>query len=117
MLDWIRFGLGAAMMAGGLFVLLSAALGLFRFRYALNRIHAAALVDTLGILLMVGGLILRAGFTLVSVKLLAVIVFLWCTSPVSSHLLAKLELTITARPEKEMAVDDPDTVRRAKEAE
>ena len=117
MLDWVRFGLSALMMAGGLFVLLSAVLGLFRFRYALNRIHAAALVDTLGILLMVGGVILRAGLSLVSLKLAFVIVFLWCTSPVSSHLLAKLALTITQQPEREMSVDDPDAARRTKEGD
>ncbi len=117
MLDWIRFALGALMMAGGLFVLLSAVLGLFRFRYAFNRIHAAALVDTLGILLMVGGLVLCAGLTLVSLKLAAVVVFLWCTSPVASHLLARLELTVTDRPEKKMTVDDPSLTGQAKEGD
>lgn len=117
MLDWIRFSLGALMMTGGLFVLFTAVLGLFRFRYALNRIHAAALVDTLGILLMVGGLILCSGFTLVSLKLAIVIVFLWCTSPVASHMLAKLELTITEQPAKRMTVDDPELTAQTREGD
>lgn len=117
MLDWVRFVFGALMMGGGLFVLFTAVLGLFRFRFALNRIHAAALVDTLGILLMAGGLILCAGFSLVSLKLAIVIIFLWCTSPVSSHLLARLQLTITGRPEEKMTVDDPELAEQSKEGD
>lgn len=34
-----------------------------------------------------------SGFTFTSVKLLLVIVFLWFASPVSSHLIARLEVT------------------------
>ena len=117
MLDWLRFGLGAAAIACGLFVLLTAVLGQFRFRSALNRIHAAALVDTLGILLMLGGLILCAGWTLVSLKLALVIAFLWLTSPVASHLLGKLAVTLTERPEREMRVDDPELTARVKEGD
>ncbi len=115
MLDWLRFGLAALLIAGGVFVLLSAVLGQFRFRSALNRIHAAALVDTLGILLMLAGLILCAGWSLVSLKLVAVVAFLWLTSPVQSHLLGKLALTVTERPEREMQVDDPELTAQAKE--
>ena len=46
MLDWIRFALSAVLTVFGLFVLVTATLGLFRFRYVLNRIHATALADT-----------------------------------------------------------------------
>ncbi|MBR5344996.1 MAG: monovalent cation/H(+) antiporter subunit G [Clostridia bacterium] len=117
MLDWLRFGLGTLLMLGGLFVLVTAVLGQFRFRSALNRIHAAALVDTLGILLMLGGLILLAGWSVVSLKLVLVIAFLWLTSPVSSHLLGKLAVTLTDHPEREMQVDDPSLTRDVKEGD
>ena len=115
MLDWLRFAAGALLMLGGLFVLITAVMGQFRFRSALNRIHAAALVDTLGILLMAGGLICLAGFTVVSLKFLLIIAFLWLTSPVASHLLGKLAVTMTEHPEREMQVDDPDLTREVKE--
>ena len=115
MLDWLRFALGAVLMLGGLFVLLSGVLGLFRFRFSLSRIHAGALIDTIGILLTLGGLIVALGFTLTSLKLLVVIAFLWCTSPVASHLLGKLAVTMTEHPEREMQVDDPDLTREVKE--
>lgn len=117
MLDWLRFGAGALLMAGGLFVLVTAVLGQFRFRSGLNRIHAAALVDTLGILLMLGGLILCAGWSLVSLKLALVIAFLWLTSPVSSHLLGKLSVTLLEQPERELQVDDPALTERVKEGD
>ena len=38
--EWIRFGVTALCVVGGLFALLTALLGLFRFDYALNRLHA-----------------------------------------------------------------------------
>lgn len=68
-------------------------IGVFRFKYVLNRMHAAAMGDTLGIGFALVGLILMSGFTFTSVKLLLVIVFLWFASPVSSHLIARLEVT------------------------
>ncbi len=117
MLDWLRFVSAALLMTGGVFVLLTAVLGQFRFRSALNRIHAAALVDTLGILLMLAGLILCAGWSLVSLKLLLIVAFLWLTSPVQSHLLGKLALTVEDHPEREMQVDDPELTDRVKEGD
>ena len=51
-------------------------IGVFRFKYVLNRMHAAAMGDTLGIGFALAGLILMSGFTFTSVKLLLVIVFL-----------------------------------------
>ncbi len=115
MLDWLRFGLGAALMLGGLFVLLSGVLGLFRFRFSLSRIHAGALIDTIGILLTLLGLVVALGFTLTSLKLLIVIAFLWCSSPVASHLIGKLEVTVTEKLDRNMTVDDPDAVSQMKE--
>lgn len=39
---------------------------------------------------MLTGLILAQGFNNVSLKMLLVILFLWLTSPVSSHLIGRL---------------------------
>lgn len=114
--DWIRFGLSALLTLFGLFVLVSAVLGLFRFRNALNRLHAAALVDTLAVLTILAGLALANGFTPVSLKLLAVVVFLWLTSPVSSHLIGLLEVTVNDSLEKDVSVEDPAAVLEEKNA-
>ncbi len=93
MIAWIQFIVGAAMITAGAGVLALSVIGVFRFRFVLNRMHAAAMGDTLGILLVLGGLIVLSGFTALSLKLLLTIVMLWLTSPVSSHLIARLEVT------------------------
>ena len=93
MMEWIRFILGALLMTAGLAVFGLSVFGVYRFRFVLNRMHAAAMGDTLGILLVLGGLIVLSGFTALSLKLLLTIVMLWLTSPVSSHLIARLEVT------------------------
>ena len=75
--EWIRFGVTALCVVGGLFALLTALLGLFRFDYALNRLHAAAIADTLALAVLW--------------KLVLVLVIQWYTSPLSSHMLAQFE--------------------------
>ena len=48
--------------------------------------------DTLGIASCLIGLIIFSGINFTSLKLLLIIVFLWLASPVSSHVLARLEV-------------------------
>lgn len=88
----IRTVLGTALILAGVFAVCVATLGLFRFRHVLNRMHAAALADTLGVLGVLLGLILLCGVSVLSGKLLLIVAFLWLTSPVSTHLIAKMEL-------------------------
>ena len=91
--EWVRFLAGAALLAAGLVIFVIEIIGVFRFKYVLNRMHAAAMGDTLGIGLALLGLIVMNGFDFTSLKLFLVIVFLWFSSPVSSHLIARLEVT------------------------
>ncbi len=89
--QWIRFGLCALFVVCGLFVEVVGIFGLYRFNLPLSRIHSSALGDTLGLSLVVIGLIFAAGFSAVSLKLLLVVAFLWIAGPISSHLIARLE--------------------------
>ena len=84
--------LGLAVFLFGLFVFFTAVLGLFRFDYVLNRMHAAAVGDTLGVFCILIGLILFHGWSLSAAKTLLILVFLWLTSPVASHLIAEIEI-------------------------
>ena len=102
MLEYLRFALSAALMACGLFVLMVGVVGVYRFRYVLNRMHAAAMNDTLGILFVLLSLIVAEGATFTSLKLVLVILMLWITSPVSSHLVCRLEITTNEHIEREM---------------
>ena len=62
--------------------------------------HAAEMGDTLGIGFALLGLIVISGFNFTSLKLFLVIVLLWFSSPVSSHLIARLEVTTDEEKEK-----------------
>ncbi len=95
--------------------MISSVLGLYRFRYALTRIHAASLMDTVSIFLMLSGLSVATGFTVATAKMV-VILFLWITSPVASHLIGRLEVTINDELEKDMTVMDETAVRRKRRA-
>lgn len=92
-LEWIRFVVGTIILCIGLATFALEVFGVFRFHFVLNRMHAAAIGDTLGIGISLIGLNIFAGFGFTSLKMLLVIVFLWCASPVSSHLIARLEVT------------------------
>ena len=115
MLDVIRFMISAVLTLTGLFVLISGVMGVYRFKYALSRLHAAALVDTAGIMLMLCGLMVATGFTVTTGKMIAVILFLFLTSPVSSHLIGRLEVNINSELDKDMTVTDQAAVTDEKE--
>lgn len=93
MLEWIQFGLGAFFLLVGLCIFILEVFGVFRFRFVLNRMHAAAIGDTLGISMSMIGLMILSGWNYTTLKMGLVVIFLWCASPVSSHLIARLEVT------------------------
>ena len=91
-IEWIRFIFGAMFILCGLSIFLIEMIGVFRFKYVLNRMQAAAMGDTLGIACSLIGLMIISGLNFTSMKLFCVIVFLWFSSPTSSHLIARLEV-------------------------
>ena len=108
-IEWIQFLAGGLLLLIGLLIFLIEMIGVFRFKYVLNRMHAAAMGDTLGIGCCLLGLIVMKGFSFTSLKLLLVIIFLWFSSPVSSHLIARLEVATDEEREKhykQLAADE-----------
>ena len=93
LIEWLQFTLGVAFLLAGLGVFAVQVFGVFKFDYVLNRMHAAAMGDTLGIGISLVGLIILSGWNFASLKMAMIIVFLWNASPVSSHLIARLEAT------------------------
>lgn len=104
MLEWLRFGLCAALMLLGAFLMLTGVVAQYRFDYVLNRMHAASMGDSLGLLLTLLSLCVASGDGWLIVKYLLVAVFLWLTSPTASHLIARLEMTLCEHPEEHMEV-------------
>ena len=91
-LEWIRFLAGVGLLLTGMGIFALQLFGVFKFKYVLNRMHAAAMGDTLGIGVSLTGLMILSGFNVTSVKMALIIVFLWLASPVSSHLISRLEV-------------------------
>lgn len=92
----IRTVLAIALISFGVFSIGVSVFGLFRYHYVLNRIHSAALTDTLGVLGVLTGLVLLCGWSVLSFKLVLVLVFIWLTGPVATHLIGKMELLTMA---------------------
>lgn len=92
-IEWMQFLLGTGLLLFGMSVFVLELIGTFKFKYVLNRMHAAAVGDTFGIGVSLLGLMILSGFKFVTLKMGLVIVFLWLASPVSSHLIARLEVT------------------------
>ncbi|MBQ9010461.1 MAG: monovalent cation/H(+) antiporter subunit G [Clostridia bacterium] len=88
----VRFCAGALFLAAGLLTCIIGVIGVFKFKYAANRMHSAAVNDTLGISLCMIGLAIMAPDIASALKLLLVVVFFWISAPVASHLLCRLEL-------------------------
>ena len=91
-LSWISIVTGSAF-------LLTGALGLLRLPDVFTRMHAAGLVDTLAMTLLIIGMAFQAGLTLVTVKLFLILLFMFFASPTSTHALAKASLDGGIKPE------------------
>ena len=89
---WIRFIAGIILILCGIIVFGIELFGVFKFGYVLNRMHAAAMGDTLGIALSMLGLIILGGLNFTSLKMVLVVAFLWMASPVASHMLTRFEV-------------------------
>jgi len=84
----IRNGLSIICLLSGLFFVLGGTLGVLRLPDFFTRLHAAGMTDTLGAELILTGLIIQAGFSQMSLKLLLVGFFLFITSPTATHAVA-----------------------------
>lgn len=89
---------GAIMLLGAAFCIVGA-LGLLRLPDVFARIHAASLVDTLGMLLLVLGMLIIEGFSQNALRLLMVAFFILFTAPVATHALSRAALKEGAEPQ------------------
>ncbi|MEK9719761.1 MAG: monovalent cation/H(+) antiporter subunit G [Quisquiliibacterium sp.] len=87
-----------ALLLAGSFFCIVGSLGLLRMPDAYTRMHAASVVDTLGAGLILLGLILQAGFTLVAVKLFFMGLLLYFGSPSATHALARAAMVRGLKP-------------------
>ena len=77
-------------IACGVLALLIGSLGLLRLPDVYCRIHAVGMIDTAGASFIILGMIIHEGFTLVTVKLVLIGVFMFFTSPIATHAVAQV---------------------------
>lgn len=85
---FIEIGLdiaSAALMLTGAVFVLAGALGMLRLPDFYTRLHAAGVTDTLGAEMIIIGLMLQSGWSLVTVKLALLGLFIFLTSPTATH--------------------------------
>ena len=98
MMDQVLSVLTWALLLSGAFFFLTGALGMVRLPDVFTRMHAAGMADTMGAGLILAGLCVHSGVNLVTVRLLLVLAFVWFTSPIATHALAKAALSGGTRP-------------------
>ena len=98
-LSWVLLTLGGiSVLIGGI--------GALRMPDLYTRMHAASVTDSLGAILVLVGIMLQAGWSLATIKLIAILIFLLITSPTSSNALASAALLAGKRPFAETRGDE-----------
>lgn len=93
--------LALALMILGIFFLFVATIGFVRFPDIYCRLHVTGVIDTLGVPLMLLGTAVYLGPEWTSGKLMLALVFLYLTSPLVAHLLARSALQAGRKPAPE----------------
>lgn len=100
-----------ALVLGGCFFILVGALGLIRMPDIFTRLHAGGVMDTMGAGMILAGLMFQTGLSLVTVKLVLVLAFVWFSSPVSTYALARAALKSGEEPHWDEELEIPETAR------
>ena len=85
-------------IAAGIVALITGSIGLVRLPDLYSRTHAVGMMDTAGVGFIILGLIIHEGFTLISVKLALVGIFLFFTSPIATHAVAQVAYRAGLKP-------------------
>ena len=93
-LSWILI------LSGSAFTIIGA-VGTLRLPDFWSRLHAASVGESAGMILLILGLCLQAGPTLITVKLIIIGVFILITGPTSTHAIANAALVSGARPDSD----------------
>jgi multicomponent Na+:H+ antiporter subunit G len=96
--SWILILTGSAFTVIG-------AIGTLRFPNFWSRLHAASVSESAGMILLIAGMCLQSGITLVTVKLIIIGAFIFMTGPTSTHAVANAALMSGERPESDVTAE------------
>ncbi len=85
-------------MVGGLFFFTTATIGLLRFPDFFARLHATGKGDTLAVLLSLIGISLYEGFSLTSLKIAFIAIFMFWAQPTATHAISRAGLRRGIKP-------------------
>ena len=88
------------LIVSGSFFVIVGAFGTYRFPDFWSRLHAASITDSAGVILLLIGMGVYSGLTLITFKLLVIGLFLFITGPTSTHAVANAALVSGLRPPK-----------------
>lgn len=110
-LDLVREVLSWVLILGGSACVLIGAIGAVRFPDFWARLHAASVTDSGGMILLLLGMALQAGISLVTLKLFLIGLFLFLTGPTATHAAANAALVSGLRPREGQGLtgDEPGT--------
>lgn len=106
MLNLIRLIAGLLFLSLGILTFVFEIIGVFKFKYILNRMHFAGTGDTLGLALTIIGSVIICGINFTSLKLVLVLILFWFASPVSSHLIARLVMDTDEKIDEHVKICD-----------
>ena len=104
----VRFIPAAVLIVLGVAVMVIEVIGIFKIKYVLNRLHAAAMGDSLGFLLIAAGVCVLYGFSFSSLKILCVLLLSWVASSTCSHLLSGFEVLTNDKLSEECEIPPED---------
>lgn len=84
----IRY-IGEGCIGIGIFLMVTGALGILRMPDFYTRLHPAGIIDALGAPLVLTGIMLLTGASLLSWKIIILLFFMFLTGPTATHALAK----------------------------
>ena len=93
------------LIAGSVFAIIGG-IGICRLPEFFSRMHGAGITDTMGAGLILLGLMVQAGVSLVTFKLIVILFFLLVTSPSACHALAHSALAHGLKPELDVPASD-----------
>jgi len=77
------------LLISGCFFFFVGTLGLIRLPDAFTQMHASTKCDTLGAGFVLTALMIDQGWSLVTLKLIIILIIIWTTNPTESHVMAK----------------------------
>jgi len=107
--DFIIEVLSWLLLIGGACFVIIGSVGILRFPDFWSRLHAASVTDSAGVILMILGMCLQAGFTLITVKLIIIGIFLFITGPTATHAVANAAWISGLRPDPETTLPNSES--------